>query len=67
MKAEVNIKQGMTKVVLKPENNFEIDILEKLEEDKIRYNIETTVLSDYSYGSRGNYRFELKIIKKAEK
>ena len=63
MKAEVVIKKGRTKVVLLPENDFETDVIEKIYEDTSKYEIKTTVLCDYNYGSYNNQRIEMNLIK----
>ena len=67
MKAKVVIEQGRTKVVLTADNDFEKDVIEQVKDFNYRYNIETTVQTDYAYHNHSNHRIELDIIRKAEK
>jgi len=64
MKAKVTIENGRTKVVLKPENDFEIDVLEKVYDSKKNYEIETTVNANYNFGSWQDHELEINLVKK---
>ena len=60
MKASVVIKNGTTEIVLTPENDFELDVIEKTIDKK--YTVKkTTVDSDYSYHSHSNHRIVIEI------
>ena len=61
MKAKVIIENGETTIILKPENNFDKGILEKLYENKQKFNIHTDVESDYHLGIRDNFRLKMNI------
>lgn len=61
MKAKVIIENGETTIILNPENDFDTDIVEKIYENKERFNIHTIVDSDYNYGARQNHRLEISI------
>ena len=61
MKATVIIEQGLTKVVLKAENDFERDIVEKIKDYKSDYEIETTVSTNYQFQTHNNHKIELSI------
>lgn len=64
MKAKVTIENGRTKVVLKPENDFEIYVLEKVYDSKKNYEIETTVNANYKFGSWQDHELEINLVKK---
>ena len=64
MKTEIVIKQGKAKVVLTPENEFEMDLIEKIVDSKIGYEKQTTVLTDNSYYQHRNHRIEISLIEK---
>jgi len=61
MRAKVVIENGETTIVLNPENDFELTVMESIYENNSKYNIHTQCNSDYNYGVRGNYRLELNI------
>ena len=61
MKAKVIIENGETTIVLKPENEFELNIVETIYDNKSKFNIHTDCNSDYNYGERNNYKLELNI------
>ena len=56
MKAKVVIENGETEVILTPQNEFEIDVLEKIHDKKQNYSIYTTVEADYQMSGYGNFR-----------
>lgn len=64
MKTEIVIKQGNAKVVLTPESEFEIDLIEKIVDSEIGYKKQTTVLTDNSYHQHINHRIEISLIEK---
>lgn len=62
MKASVLIKNGKTEIVLTPENEFEIDVIERTIDGN--YNVKSTkVESDYNYHSRKNHKIIIEIEK----
>lgn len=61
MKAKVIIENGETTIVLTPENNFEVDVIEKVYCKKEKHNIHTRFEAQYSYGSYSKHRIELSI------
>jgi hypothetical protein len=62
MKTKVEIWQGKAKIVLRAENEFEKDLIEKIKNSRKGYETETTVLTDYSYQSHSNHRIEIDLI-----
>ncbi len=70
MKTTLIIENGKTKIVLRPENDFEIDILEKVFDNSAKYDIKNDVLADVDNGFRRDYkehRIELIITEKPKK
>ena len=61
MKAKVIIENGETTIVLTPQNEFEIDLIEKVKDKKEKHIIQTHFSADYNYGTYENYRIELSI------
>jgi hypothetical protein len=61
MKAKVIIENGETTIVLRPENEFETDVLEKVYKRKEAYNLNTIVEARYNYGSYDNHKIEISI------
>lgn len=66
MKTELVIVQGSAKLVLTCENEFELDLIEKIKDSKIGYEAKTSVLTDYNYHSHSNHRIEVNLIEKQE-
>lgn len=64
MKSEIVIKQGLTKVVLYAENEFEEDFIEKVIDSRIGYETGTTIKSNYAYHTHSNHRIEINLIEK---
>lgn len=64
MKTEIVIKQGNAKVVLTPESEFEMDLIEKIVDSKIGYEKQTNVLTDNSYYQHRKHRIEISLIEK---
>lgn len=61
MKAKVVIENWETTIVLDTENEFEIDVLEKVYSKKERYNLNTIVDAQYNYGTFSKHRIEISI------
>jgi hypothetical protein len=61
MKAKVVIENGLTTIVLSPENKFETDVLENVHSQNERFELQTSVTSKYSYGVRQDYKLETTI------
>ena len=64
MKTEVVIREGKAKVVLHAENEFEKDLIEKVQDSQEGYETKTTVLTDYGYYSHSKHRIEIELIEK---
>lgn len=61
MKAKVIIENGETTIFLTPENEFEIDIIEKVHCKKEKHNVHTQFEVQCSYGNYSKHRIELSI------
>jgi hypothetical protein len=61
MKAKVIIENGETTIVLTPENEFEIDVIEKVHCKKKIHNIHTEFEAQYNCGTYSKHRIELSI------
>ena len=61
MKAKVIIENGETTIVLNPQNEFEIDLIEKVKDKKGKHSIYTNFSADYNYGTYKNHQIELSI------
>lgn len=61
MKAKVVIENGETTVVLTPENEFEIDVIEKIHCKKEKFNIHTSVDAQYNYGTYSKHKIDISI------
>jgi hypothetical protein len=61
MKATVIIENGETTIVLTPENEFEIDVIEKVHCKKEKHNIHTQFEAQYNYATYSKHRIELSI------
>lgn len=61
MKAKVVIENGETTVVLTPENEFEIDVIEKIHCKKEKFNIHTSVDVQYNYGTYSKHKIDINI------
>lgn len=61
MKAKVIIENGETTIVLTPQNEFEIDLIEKVKDKKEKHRIHTHFSVEYSYGTYKNHHIELSI------
>jgi hypothetical protein len=61
MKAKVIIENGLTSIVLTPENDFETDIIEKVYVKKSTHDIHTNCSVEYAYGGYTKHSIELLI------
>lgn len=61
MKAKVIIENGETTIVLTPENEFEIDVIEKVHCKKEKHNIHTQFEAQYNHGTYSKHKIELYI------
>lgn len=61
MKAKVIIENGESKIILTPENEFEIDLIEKVHCKKEKHTIHTHFSANYNYGTYKNHHIELLI------
>lgn len=61
MKSKVIIENGETTIILTPENEFEIDIIEKVKCKKEKYSIDAKFDAQYNYGSYSKHNIELSI------
>jgi hypothetical protein len=66
MKTEIVTTQGKSKIVLKPENEFEIDLIEKIVDSKIGYNTSTDIETHCIYSSHSKHRIEINLIEKTK-
>lgn len=67
MKAKVIIENGLTSIYLTPENDFEIDVIEKLHNKKQNYDLATTTAAEYNYGRCENYKIAISLTKKPQR
>ncbi len=63
MKARVVIENGKTEIVLTPENEFELDVIEKTIDSKYEVK-KTDVTADWSYHEHKNHRIIISIEEK---
>lgn len=61
MKAKIIIENLETTIILKPENDFDRNILKTMHENKQNFDIYTNVESDYHLGIRDNYKLKMSI------
>lgn len=66
MKAKVIIENEETTIVLTPENEFEIDIIEKTHKKKEKFNMALSVDAQYNYGTYSNHKIVISIQKPQE-
>ena len=66
MKTEIVTTQGKSKIVLKPENEFEIDLIEKIVDSKIGYNTTTDIATNCTYHTHSKHRIEINLIEKTK-
>lgn len=61
MRTKVLIENGETTIILTPENEFEIDVIEKIHCKKEKFNLFTSVNAEYNYGSYSKHKIEISI------
>jgi hypothetical protein len=61
MKAKVIIENGETSIFLTPENEFEVDIIEKLYCKKENHNLHTSANANYNFGVYSKHNIEISI------
>jgi len=61
MKTKVVIENAETTIVLTPENEFEIDVIEKIIRNKQKFDINTVVDAQYNYGSYSKHKIDINI------
>jgi hypothetical protein len=61
MKAKVIIENGETSIILTPQNDFEIDVIEKMYDRKKDFNLHTEVDAKYNYGTYSNHKILINI------
>jgi hypothetical protein len=61
MKAKVIIENGETTIILTPENEFEIDVIEKVHCKKEKHSIHCNFNAQYNYCSYSKHKIELSI------
>ena len=69
MKTEVKIWQGKSSIVLYAENDFEEDLIEKIVDSRLGYDIETSIMTDtdfYAYTNMKNHRVEISLTEKTK-
>lgn len=66
MTAKVIIENGFTRIELFPENEFETDIIEKVEAKKKTYNIEADTYVHHNYGIYTKHQLTISISKRTE-
>jgi hypothetical protein len=66
MKTEIITTQGKSKIVLKPENEFEIDLIEKIVDSKIGYGTTTNIETNCMYHTHSKHRIEIYLIEKTK-
>jgi hypothetical protein len=61
MKAKVIIENGESEIILVPENEFEIDLIEKIHMKKEKYNTITSFNAEYKFGDFQNHKIIIDI------
>jgi hypothetical protein len=61
MKTKIVIENGETEIVLKPENEFDNDVLQKMHKNKLGYSLVVEVNADLKYGIYDNYSMSINI------
>ena len=61
MKAKVIIENNETTIILTPQNDFERDIIEKLNNRKKEFDLFTNIDVEYQYGTFSNHKIEMNI------
>jgi len=69
MKAKVIIEHGTTSIILTPENEFEKDIIEKVEDRRSDFDLKSNFNVDreiYSSSTKINHNITIKLVEKIE-
>jgi len=61
MRAKVIIENRETTIVLTPENDFEVDLIDKVRLKKEKHNINTRFDAEYIFGSYAKQKIEILI------
>jgi hypothetical protein len=61
MKAKVIIENGETTIILTPENEFEIDVIEKVHCRKDKHSVLTEFYAQYNCGAYSKHHIELSV------
>lgn len=61
MKSTLIIEDGVTQIILKPENDFEKDIIEKMVTKKEKFNRGTSFSTDCIYSEHSNHLITITI------
>jgi hypothetical protein len=61
MRAKVIIENGETSIVLTPENEFEVDVIEKIFCKKEKFNVHTSFDAQYNYGTYSKHKINISI------
>jgi hypothetical protein len=63
MKAKVIIENGLTQIVLTPENDFERNVIEEAERQTPIHELKTSISTDYGqFGNRSNHKIIITIL-----
>lgn len=66
MKTKLIIEKGETTILLTPENDFETDIIEKIVSKREKYDHQTFIEANSSYGTFSKHKIEIIIKEKAQ-
>jgi len=66
MKTEIIIKDGNVKIVLKPESEFETDLIEKIQDSKAGYTNTTEISTEERMGFHHEHKIEIKLFEKLQ-
>ena len=67
MKTKLIVNEGKAKIVLTCENEFEVDLIEKIKDSRGGYKIETEALRDYDYHNHHkNHRIEINLLEEKD-
>ena len=64
MKTQVIITQGKAQIVLTPESEFELDLIEKVVDSNIGYTTTTDVKTEYRFHTHHNHMIEINLTEK---
>ena len=66
MKTEVIIWDGKARIVLYAENEFEKDLVEKIKDSKIGYEIHTNIVTEKAFNEHSRHRIEVNLTEKTK-